>query len=352
MFFLFLLGSAAPAFHDIPHMPAAARDAFLCSYVAWLSTVYSPLGRRQGKRLAYRTITTYLSAVSTVFFLASGVSVTKGPGGVQLPGLKYLKRALKKEGDSVFKMRPLPPDMLRHVVHVCLAGDYYVVGIAIAVAWFFLLRVSESCVTPQYPLFDPQRQLAVDDVLFFDKDGAPIEHSRFASGGDGIEAAYRVQLGIAGSKTDWSREGCLLTHHRVVGDWLCPVQLLGRAVRVAVDAEYDPTGPLYRTADGSALSSELLVTVLRAALASFPTPSGAPLNVFVYASHSLRSGGATALFAADKSCFLIKLMGRWLSSCFEEYIHLLPRMTIGAAAAMVGCSADDEREHQRLHEQQ
>ena len=40
-----------------------------------------------------------------------------------------------------------------------------------------------------------------------------------------------------------------------------------------------------------------------------------------YSTHSLRSGGATALFEAGCDDTTIKQHGRWASDCFQRYIH-------------------------------
>ena len=41
-----------------------------------------------------------------------------------------------------------------------------------------------------------------------------------------------------------------------------------------------------------------------------------------YGSHSLRSGGATAMFKGNLSKTAIKLFGRWSSDAFERYIQI------------------------------
>ena len=41
-----------------------------------------------------------------------------------------------------------------------------------------------------------------------------------------------------------------------------------------------------------------------------------------YGSHSLRSGGATAMFRGNISKTAIKLFGRWSSDAFERYIQI------------------------------
>eukprot|EP00644_Phytophthora_capsici_P006589 jgi/Phyca11/52783/gw1.36.568.1 len=50
-----------------------------------------------------------------------------------------------------------------------------------------------------------------------------------------------------------------------------------------------------------------------------------------YGTHSLRSGGATALFAEGVDRLAIKHFGRWSSDCYERYARM-DETTIGAMA--------------------
>ena len=54
-----------------------------------------------------------------------------------------------------------------------------------------------------------------------------------------------------------------------------------------------------------------------------------------YSTHSVRIGGATALLNAGVDRLAIKLLGRWLSSCFEDYPVQEARGTRKLATAMV-----------------
>jgi len=58
-------------------------------------------------------------------------------------------------------------------------------------------------------------------------------------------------------------------------------------------------------------------------------------NVKRIGSHSLRSGGATALFINKKDALTIQRAGRWTSTMFMDYIHgQLDVTTHGLAQAM------------------
>jgi hypothetical protein len=38
-----------------------------------------------------------------------------------------------------------------------------------------------------------------------------------------------------------------------------------------------------------------------------------------YSAHSIRIGGSTALLNAGAQPLVVKLLGRWLSDCYQEY---------------------------------
>ena len=73
--------------------------------------------------------------------------------------------------------------------------------------------------------------------------------------------------------------------------------------------------PAFTMADGSPATYAFLATGLRAALI------GAGIDPSSYASHSFRSGGATAAAAEGVPEYLIKLQGRWASCVFLRYVR-------------------------------
>lgn len=73
--------------------------------------------------------------------------------------------------------------------------------------------------------------------------------------------------------------------------------------------------PLFRNADGTAITEDQLratVKLVMQAVGQNPAEFGA---------HSLRIGGATALFAAGATQLDIMTMGRWSSDCYRLYVR-------------------------------
>ena len=88
--------------------------------------------------------------------------------------------------------------------------------------------------------------------------------------------------------------------------------------------------PLCRRADGSPLRREYIQEVLEQAARE----EGLPADRM--RSHSLRIGGATALYHVYKDVELIKRYGRWSSSAFHGYLWEANEDARGLAASMAG----------------
>ena len=159
--------------------------------------------------------------------------------------------------------------------------------------------------------FDPATDLTIGDFRFeLAPDGSPV----------------RVIITIKISKTDQYANGTEV----VVGlgfDGLCCVSALHtyflRWRRGAL-----PTAPAFTTADGSPATYDFLAVGLRTAL----TEAG--IDPSLYASHSFRSGGATAAAAEGVPEYLIKLQGRWASCVFLRYVRKDKRTLADMAAVM------------------
>ncbi|KAJ8523921.1 hypothetical protein ON010_g17197 [Phytophthora cinnamomi] len=87
---------------------------------------------------------------------------------------------------------------------------------------------------------------------------------------------------------------------------ICPLAALSHILRA--QAEIGDSGE-YLCGD---TSSADVATALKATVASAGVPTAN------YSTHSIRIGGATALLAGEASQLSIKLLGRWVSNCFEQ----------------------------------
>lgn len=89
---------------------------------------------------------------------------------------------------------------------------------------------------------------------------------------------------------------------------LCPVRALKHVMSARIGLNATQHQYLCLDLDVKTVSEALKETARRAGVP--------PVN---YSTHSLRSGGATALLTGRADSLAIKLLGRWISRCYEEY---------------------------------
>ena len=126
--------------------------------------------------------------------------------------------------------------------------------------------------------------------------------------------ADEMVVNINGSKVDQCNVGTLRNLYRT-GDEVCPVAALEE-----MDAafpgrrERDAAVPLFRKQSGEVVRRQ----EVRALLGAAAQAQGIPASRM--GSHSLRIGGATAMYHADRELEAIKRFGRWASSAFHVYL--------------------------------
>ena len=232
-------------------------------------------------------------------------------------GLKLTLDGIKRYSSPIQKKHPVTPRMLRRIydgLDLVQPKNQLLWG-SLLLGYFFLLRRSE------YLELDGvfyTHVLMLGDLEFFDQNENPCE-------GD---AAVMVGLLLRGAKNNqYGREERRFQF--VSGDdVLCPVL----AVRWIKSAALHFGTRMDQPATSMGSTRGLSVSVVVKWLKSAATSLGAnPAN---YSSHSLRIGGATTLLNQQCSPLVIKLLGRWMSNCFESYPVLLPAGSRGLSRLM------------------
>ena len=77
----------------------------------------------------------------------------------------------------------------------------------------------------------------------------------------------------------------------------------------------EATTPLFRKPDGAAFTTDDIRAVVRQICFAIGE------DPLLFGAHSLRIGGATALFAAGADPIHIRTMGRWSSDCYRLYVR-------------------------------
>ena len=147
---------------------------------------------------------------------------------------------------------------------------------------------------------------------------------------------------IRGSKTDQYSLGCVRSHSRSKDPTLCPVLATAAVQRLFPQRKRGGSEshlPFFRFSSGACVLRSLIQAWLaRAAL-------GVGLPGARFGSHSLRIGGATAMYAICQDVELVKRFGRWISSSFSLYLWERKDATVDLANQMVQTSGTLQLSH-------
>lgn len=205
---------------------------------------------------------------------------------------------------------------------LCIAG-------AVVVAWFFLLRSSEYLGHSDDEALSGDRTTGLrgEDVLF-----------RLHGDVCAVTQAEEVVINIRGSKTDQLNFGAIRSQHRVPsakdrgGEYnvsLCPVQAF-EWLNAAFPERFasEKRKSLFTWADGKRITRHEVQAYLKVASVQFGVPPE------LVSTHSLRVGGATALYASGVELTAVRRFGRWASDAFQVYLYETSAATHQFAAKM------------------
>lgn len=212
-----------------------------------------------------------------------------------------LLQGIRRFSDPTVKQQPLTPALLRRIHTLCdfqLASHSLLWG-GLLLGYFFLFRRSEY-------LFVGKRFkkyiIRLKDITFHDKRGNVVPRNR----------ADMVRIVLNGSKNNqYGREEARF-QHATLDKILCPVLAARWIHKGAKFYNTAPSDPAMQTNEGGITSKMVACVIKAAAQAEGLDPSR-------FSTHSVRIGGATTLLNAGADRLVIKLLGRWLSSCFEQY---------------------------------
>ena len=219
---------------------------------------------------------------------------------------------------------PVLPSMLRWIYRHLYEGeidkqDACVVWAAVMVAFFYLLRASEY-------LVQQNRSWSEKRVL----KGKDVEGRKDNKACANLSEAEELVIYLTGSKTDQYNQGTVRNHFRSGDPVLCPVSAMATMQR-AYPHRFrgaEAGEALFRYKDGTPVQrSEIQGLIQLAALADGQAGSR-------YGSHSLRIGGATAIYLSTKDLDHVKRFGRWSSDSFHGYLWEAHERQKGLASSM------------------
>jgi len=274
------------------------------------------------------------------------VHMANGAGDILLkfPRMKLVMSSLKRKAGATARKLPAGVEVLEAIAGMLKLGQWgetpqardLTVWARICTAYFFLLRNQEA------------QDLRPMDVRPR-RGGAYV-----ARWGDEDEVA--VFLGS--SKVDQLNAGCIRTQSRA-GGLLCPsasVRAMLREKPHLLDEDY--AGPLFSHDGVNPISREEIQKWLRWGA----TKVG--IDASRVGTHSLRVGGATALYSLGWSFGRIQRFGRWKSEAFHGYLWdshgmegeaamgmatVKPKLHAGILAANPGTRKDARRDNSQWH---
>ena len=181
--------------------------------------------------------------------------------------------------------------------------DAVMVQAALLTAWFFMMRASEFC---------DSNGLNLDHILR----GVDVKLTKDGQTAD-IGSSNEVTVQFRKTKSDQEAFGSCKTMGKTGRQFLCPVEALENYRMVCPGRFNGPEAlrPLFRWGSGMTLKRTEVQYLLQKAA----TAEGLPADRFL--SHSLRIGGASALYQVTADVELVKRMGRWSSSAVQRYLH-------------------------------
>ena len=171
---------------------------------------------------------------------------------------------------------------------------------------FFVFTRAEKLSTPTSTSFDAKVHLCVQDIVVDDPRHPSV-----------------MQVHIKQSKTDPFRKGVKVSLGRT-GTTLCPVA----AMLDFIVARGTSPGPLFTFQDGSYMTRARFVELVRDAL------QRAGVSQKRYCGHSFRIGAATTAAQKGLKICIIKILGRWESVAYLQYVKI-PRSQLAGYSKLL-----------------
>ena len=284
------------------------------SALAYLALPVGPLG----KDIA--TVVGRLNSISYFHRVRTGINPIS-----LMPRVSLMIRGLRMaKGPTQRKLLVSIEDL--NILHSMLDHDnidQQIVWAAVLLSWFFMLRMGEMFDNNDKCRPSGRHPLIISDIDLLCKGN--LTHR-----GEHVD---EIMAHISGSKTDWLNQGCVRSHAQVdpssPNAHICAVKAL-RGLFAIYPAKFtkhlDQGFSTWRTGDN------IPPTTVNALLRSAVAKNGH--NPLAFALHSLRVGGATALYRATRDIDLVARFGRWKAAFISAYLWEIHRTMAGLSDYM------------------
>jgi len=277
----------------------------------------------RGKQVKNGSVQAAIGAVAKTVELAGNPNPLHKPGTTNYyAALAQQTKTYKREDPATEKQLAVPIDVPNHVFLATRNGTNAkekAIGELTLIAFYFLLRVGEYT----YHGTGKRRtqQFRLGDIKFFTKNTmVSIEHLQQQA-----KDITLVSMTIDNQKN--GQRGQTLSHHAIYEDkGCCPVQALVSRIldMMAMGATTDTLICSFKNVKSMAwqfIRSTDIENAVKAAVSTLGLEKKGGYTVKQVGSHSLRAGGAMALYLTKHSPMEIQHAGRWTSNTFLEYIH-------------------------------
>lgn len=274
-------------------------------------------------RMSPGTIKMYLSAVRSHHVAAGRPDLTAG-----MARLWMAMDGLKRMYGAPSRKRPVTVQMLRHArarLQPDSSADGAMVWAALLLAFFFLLRASEYCASNSAGTDVGKGVRGMD--LTFKRQGKEVLPS---------ESPDELILCIRGSKTDQYNRGEFRNHFRTGDKEVCVVAAVAgyAAANMERVTGLQASRPLFVDSQGRLLQRDRIQQAIEQAAADVGT------DIKHVGTHSLRIGGASALWNTFRDTALVQRWGRWVSSAFQGYLWDARGLAEGVSSRMLAADFD------------
>ena len=265
--------------------------------------------------LAEATIRNTISFVSSTFRENERPNPTKDDDGQLGRLLSRLFRAFKNKDPAEKQQKALPATVLVEIAKMQLTETQRAISQLTIGAFYFAMRSCEYCKVPQ-----AQKRrtdiLRLRNIVFLRR-GRIIPHSS-----PELEYADCVVITFEFQKKDERND--TVTMHATGHKFMCPVRAWAAIIRrirnYQGSDDNTPVSAVWKNNRIEHITSKQIVDAINTAAEAIGWESlGVKKGDF--GTHSIRSGGAMAMYLDEVPIFTIMMIGRWSSDAFLKYIR-------------------------------
>ena len=253
-------------------------------------------------KCSFATIRLYLSTIKYHCMMLYGFDPFIHPNGQHFFQLRMLMTGIRKSPNNKSQPRlPITIPIITSLISSLNKGFFnpyidLLLSSVFTLAFFGFLRCGEY--TTSSMTFDPKVNLSLRDITF--------HHPQ--------NDKPHFTLYLRSSKTDKFNQGVLITLY-ATGNDICPFKAMQAYLQERRKLNTSLLSPLFLVPPDMPLTRHAFTSFLDSMLVALRLPSS------TIRPHSFRIGAATEAARMGIQDHLIKVLGRWASSCYMTYIR-------------------------------